>query len=375
MFNKRGWPRKKILSLIACGFAVSAPGVFSQTGGTGSPDQNTMFTDNVPAQAAETPSYMLNPSFEFGLGNVAGKNYEVWGNKGRAYVKSGLELTKPLWGPLFFLGQAYHSMGLDMPAPSNLLELKLAPLFYFPQFNLLAGFQLYGMIPLYEGRLVADGSQVSDDFLFQNVGNMGINAGAYYMLPLDFGSIYGSLLFTFGRSLVASKWLLQGDLEAGVKTNMGLGGYVSPLFTFLLWGEDPEDNLFSNLEIQINYAKPLFPYSGSLSLLFPGGQKNGLKNNGVSVVPKFQFSYGLLFDVWASVELGGIGRSGGNGVSLSPKVGAVYHYVHSAKNTALSGGDYPPGANDADPRWYIGAAAGYANNQLYTSTAGRTYTE
>jgi hypothetical protein len=330
--------------------------------------------------------FLLNTALDLGFGNLAGEEYGFAGKNGRGYIKPGFDLVKA-FGPFALVGQVYDAIGLGGPDSYNALDIKVSPLLLIPQAGLMVGAQFSGYFPFHEGRLIADIAQAPQDSSFMtNVAALGIIPGVQCTLPLPFGALYGSFLFITNRPLVANDWTLQGDVELGIRTGLGLSAFVSPLFAILAAGESP-DPVYAALELQLAYAKT--PISTSVTATLPGAQEDGFKNYGMNISARFQYAFESNLEVWGSVEFRGVGNGVDNDVAVVPALGTKYYiplmnYL-DPKNTA-DGSDVAVELADAGamageaaeagpPRWHIGLSGGYANNALHSSTVGRALTE
>jgi hypothetical protein len=328
--------------------------------------------------------FLLNTALDVGFGNLAGEEYGFAGKNGKGYIKPGFDVVKA-FGPFALVGQVYDTIGLGGPDSYNALDIKVSPLLLIPQAGLMIGAQFSGYFPFHEGRLIGDIAQAPKDSSFMtNVASLGIIPGVQYTRPLPFGALYGSFLFITNKPLVSDDWTLQGDVELGIRTGLGLSAFVSPLFTFLAAGASP-DPVYTALELQLAYAKN--PVSTSVTATFPGAQEDGFKNYGMNLSARFQYAFQSNLEVWGSIEFRGVGNGVDNDVALVPTLGAKYYiplmnYLNPQNadgNVGVSentGGDSVAGAKAAKmPHWHIGISGGYANNALYTSTAGRALTE
>jgi hypothetical protein len=214
-----------------------------------------------------------------------------------------------------------------------------------------------------------------------NIASLGIIPGVQYTLPLPFGALHGSFLFLTNRPLLSDDWTLQGDLELGIKTSLGLSAFVSPLFTFLAAGASP-DPVYTALELQLAYAKN--PVSTSVTATLPGAQEDGFKNYGMNISARFQYALKFNLELWGSVEFRGVGNDVDNDVAVLPGLGAKYYiplmnYLDPQKASGGSDGAAAEGTEAGSAaallRWHIGLSGGYANNALHTSVAGRALTE
>ena len=335
--------------------------------------------------------FLLNPTLDLGFGDVAGEDYEFSGRNGRAYIRPGFDVVKA-FGPFALVGQLYDTVGLSSPDSYNALDIKLIPLLLIPQANLLVGAQFSGYFPFHDGRLIADIAQMPPaSSFFANIANLGITSGAQYTHIMPFGALYGSFLFITNKPLVSNDWTLQGDLELGIKTGLGLSAFVSPFLIFLAAGEAP-DPVYTALEFQVAYG--VNPISAGITVTLPGAQKDGFKNYGMNISTRFQYTFKSNLEVWGSVELRGVGNSVDNDIAVVPALGVKYYiplmnYLSPAvpEGEALASvpagipdGSGPVGAKEGPPgktshHWYIGLSGGYANNTLYASTGGRALTE
>jgi hypothetical protein len=325
--------------------------------------------------------FLLNTALDLGFGNVAGEDYAFTGKNGKGYIKPGFDVVKG-FGPFALVGQVYDTIGLGGPDSYQALDLKVSPLLIIPQANLLVGAQFSGYFPFHEGRLIGDIAQAPKDSSFMtNIASLGIIPGVQYTLPLPFGALYGSFLFNSNRPLLSDDWTLQGDLELGIKTSLGLSAFVSPLFTFLAAGASP-DPVYTALELQLAYAKN--SVSTSVTATLPGAQEDGFKNYGMNISARFQYALKFNLELWGSVEFRGVGNDVDNDVAVLPGLGAKYYlplmnYLDPQKVSGGSDGaaaeGTEAGAASAPPRWHIGLSGGYANNALHTSAAGRALTE
>jgi hypothetical protein len=324
--------------------------------------------------------FLLNTALDAGFGNLAGKDYEFAGKNGRGYIKPGFDVVKA-FGPFALAGQVYDAIGLGGPDSYNALDIKISPLLLIPQAGLLVGAQFSGYFPFHEGRLIADLAQAPEDSSFMtNIAALGIIPGVQYTQPLPFGALYGSFLFVANRPLAANDWTLQGDVELGIRTGLGLSAFVSPLFTFLAAGASP-DSAYTALELQLAYAKN--PVATSLTATLPGAQEDGFAKYGMNISARFQYAFAFNLEVWSSVEFRGVGNDVDTDVAVAPALGAKYymplmHYL-DPRSAAGSAGVSPKTEAEAakapPPRWHIGLSGGYVNNALYTSAAGRALTE
>jgi opacity protein-like surface antigen len=260
-----------------------------------------------------------------------------------------------------------------------------------PQANLLVGAQFSGYFPFHEGRLIGDIAQAPmDSSVITNIATLGILPGIQYTQPLPFGALYGSFLFITNKPITSNDWTLQGDLEVGIKTGLGLSAFASPRFTFLDAGESP-DPVYTLLELQLAYAKN--PVSAGVTLTLPGDQEEAFKNYGMNISTRFQYTFKSNLEVWGSFEFRGVGNGLDNDIAVVPALGTKYYiplmyYLsppsggesRSSGPAEISGGTGSAAAEEASPgktppHWYIGLYGEYANNSLYTSTAGRALTE
>jgi hypothetical protein len=326
--------------------------------------------------------FLLNPALDVGFGDIAGEDYEFSGGGGRGYIKPGFDVVKA-FGPFALVGQVYDTIGLGGPDSYNALDIKISPLLFIPQANLMAGVQFSGYFPFHDGRLIGDIVHAPPDSSFMtNIAALGIIPGVQYTQPMPFGALYGSFLFTTNKPLDSNDWTLQGDFEAGIKTVLGLSAFVSPLFTFLAAGASP-DPVYTALEFQLAYAKN--PVSAAVTMTIPGAQEDAFKNYGMNINTRFQYTFKSNLEVWGSLEFRGAGNGVDNDVAFVPTLGTKYYIplmyylnpysISVSVNTGISGSVAAEEAGAGKPRWYIGLSGGYANNALYTSTADRPLTE
>jgi hypothetical protein len=330
--------------------------------------------------------FLLNTALDVGFGNMTGEDYGFFGEKGKGYIKPGFDVVKA-FGSFVLVGQLYDTIALSYPVSYNALEIKLIPLLFVPQTNILVGAQFSGYFPFHEGRLIADIPQAPQDSFLTNIATLEIIPAVQYTQPLSFGSLYQNFLFIADKPVASNDWTLQGDLEVGIKTGLGISAHVSPVFTFLSMGEAPDPG-YTAMELQFGYTKN--PISAGLTLTLPGAYEDAFKNYGVNISTKFQYTFKSNLEVWGSLELRGVGNGVDQNVAVVPALGTKYYiplmnYLSPASGAAETGEESPPpvpagssGAAAASPEkshWYIGFIGGYANNNLYTSTGGRTLTE
>jgi hypothetical protein len=319
--------------------------------------------------------FLFNTALDVGFGDIRGEDYEFSGGNGRGYIKPGFDVVKA-FGPFALVGQVYDTIGLGSPDSYNALDLKISPLLFIPQANLMIGAQFSGYFPFHDGRLIGDIVHAPPDSSFMtNIATLGIIPGVQYTQPLPFGVLYGNFLFITNKPLVSNDWTLQGDFEAGIRTGLGLSVFVSPLFTFLAAGASP-DPVYTALELQLAYAKN--PVSTGVTMTLPGAQEDAFENYGVNISTKFQYTFKSNLELWGSLEFRGVGNGVDNDIAFVPALGTKYYiplmYYLNPVGAGVSGAIAAEETVAREPRWYIGLSGGYTNNDLYTSTAGRALT-
>ncbi|MDR0496940.1 MAG: hypothetical protein LBH42_04935, partial [Treponema sp.] len=206
--------------------------------------------------------FSLQIGVDLVLGNVNADDYTFAGNHGQGFVKSSLQITKS-FGPIFLIGQFSDSVGLATDNSYNLFEASLTPVTFIPIANIITGVQFSGTFPYLDGRLVGTVLQLPSATPFMEVAKFGITPGAMYTLPLKWGAVYGSFLLPASRPLSANDWTVQGNLDVGINTALGIGVSVGPRFTFLAMGESVED-VYTCLETGINYTNMKIPLKSAL---------------------------------------------------------------------------------------------------------------
>jgi hypothetical protein len=379
--------KKVIFSLIV--FLLGT--VFAVYGQTGSPELPKIESaDVIPSDMPQIEGiFIVSPGLEFGLGNVNADDYSLLGTNGQGYLKTSLDLIKS-FGPVFLMGHVADSVGLAEDNSYNLFEANLTPLVFLGP--LIVGAQFSGMFPFYEGRLVETVLQMPEKTPFMAIANFGIAPGIGSMLPFEWGMLYGSFLLPLNKFLSTDDWSVQGNLQIGISTAFGFGAALGPNFAFINMGEKAEDT-FNSFNVQLSYFNMEIPLSAMVAFSFPGSQKDGFKNYGMLIgfnvhtffdINEFQIPK---WDLWFGMDLINVGNSVGTKVVVTPKVGLTYMIssiktAETADSSAADGSaDFSaPNENDSaplaePPHWYIGLASGYTNNSLYTSTAGRPFTE
>jgi len=376
--------KKKLLILL---FLIAVLAVYGQdTGGTAD------ILPELPPEAVESVRnvFYVNTGAALNFGNLTADGYAMAGGNGQASLKTHLNMTKS-FGPSFIIGQISDTIGLSSPDTFNIAEFSLTPLIFFPQANLLAGVQLRGSFPFYNGRLIGTPAQTPSSVLLFSAASWGVSPGLRYTQPFKWGSLSVTALFHADQVLATGDWNHGADFEIGIGTAIGISGFISPNFSFLEMGESPED-MFTSFDVSIGYMKPGVPFSGSLLLTFPGSQKDGFKRFGMLINPAIHFYPTPQLDLWLNIALQRVGNGMGGKIDVLPSIGMTYHPLITSlpasgiKETKQNSDVYENMPHETGPensrsdqeylsRWHIGLAGGYTNNELYTSTAERPYTE
>ena len=326
----------------------------------------------IPAEVPDLGSMtMISGGIEFGFGNILMDDYAFAGKNGQAFVKPSIGIMKA-FGPLMLSGQVAKGFSLAFPDAYNTVEMNLTPLLMIPQANLVVGAMFSAAFPFHEGRLVASQAQVPSASPFQSIAGIGITPGFQYTQPFNWGAIYWTFLFMTSRPFSANDWNLSGSTEIGVRTEIGFTAHVAPEFSFLQMGETPEDYL-SSFRVQFGYMNPGFPMMSMLTFYLPGTQEDGFKNFGIMINPAVAFAFNPMMIAWAGVGLMGVGNGVGEKIWVMPQMGFSLQYPHMSRPVDSSTAD---ASNETQPsKWHVGLAAGYVNNDLYTSTGGRLNTD
>ena len=326
----------------------------------------------------------LNLGLELSFGNFLKNDYQFAGDNGQAYIKPSLEWTKGL-GPVMLVSSVSSSIGLTSPQSSNLLVMSVSPLMYLPfTDNFLIGARLGLIVPFHEGRLIGDIPGVPANYPFPAIAQWEFIGGLGYGLHFDWGSIVLSVLSINYKNFTSNDWTVQLDPEFSFSSAIGLGFFVSPLFVFQSMGQKP-DSVYSSLDVQLNYT--IGPFSAMLTVIMPGAQEDGFKNFGVVISPRVSLNIPpkFLLNTWLACDIANVGNKVGNDISTTLKMGLKYSFFPNRVSAAETAGS--PDAETADSpavpektggklsRWHFGITGGYTNNKLYTSTAGRAYTE
>ena len=362
--------KKKILVLSAL-FLLAAFAVYGQdTGGTAD------ILPDLPPEAVESVQnvFYIDTGVALNFSNLMADDYAIIGENGQASLKTHLKMTKS-FGPVFIIGQIADTAVLSAPNTFNLTELSLTPLIFIPKTNLLAGVQLRGAFPFYNGRLIGTAAQIPDNVPLYNLASWGVTPGLRYTQPFKWGALSGTALFFADQILATGDWSLNADFEIGISTAVGISGFISANFSFLQMGELPKDK-FTSFDVSIGFMKPGVPISGSLLLTFPGSQEDGFKRFGMLINPTIHFYPTLQFDLWFSAAIQRVGNDIGDKIDVLPTIGMTYHPpITSLPASEIREASTPEGEPYNISRWSIGLAGGYTNNELYTSTAERPFTD
>jgi hypothetical protein len=112
-------------------------------------------------------------------------------------------------------------------------------------------------------------------------------------------------------------------LQAGVDLPFGLGLWVKPVLGLKIDDNDKDTGL-NEFDVDIHYAITEQILAG-VEVDIPTGDKAGIKEAGLKIVPRAEFSFGAL-GAYVKIEIDAIGNDSDLDIAIKPIIGASYSF-------------------------------------------------